>query len=169
MRSAKRLAWRLLHLAREVATQTTVTIRRLHMKLVQVLGTILLAGAGAAMASDMTTGSTSSSTSPGAQPGTMHQETNTTTSSTSSKSMDKGSFDALDTNKDGYLTKMEAEQAGAMPDFTTADKNGDGQLDATEFAAAKQQSMSSSESSTSESRSVTSSGQASNEDEEEEG
>jgi Ca2+-binding EF-hand superfamily protein len=129
------------------------------MKLVQIFGMLLLSSAGAVMANDMTPGDTSSS----AQSGTTRQETSTTTSTTSSKSMDKNAFDKLDTNKDGYLTKMEAEQAGTVPNFTTADRNGDGRLDPTEYAAVQKSSMSS-ESSMSQSHSVTSSNPSNEED-----
>ena len=121
------------------------------MKLVQVFGMLLLSSAGAVMANDMTPGDTSS----GAQSGTTRQETSTTTSTTSSKTMDKSAFDKLDTNKDGYLTKMEADQAGTVANFTSADRNGDGRLDPTEFAAVQKSAMSS-ESSMSQSHSVTS-------------
>jgi hypothetical protein len=123
------------------------------MKLVQVFGMLLLSSAGAVMANDMTP---SGSASTGAEPGTTRQETSTITSSTTSKSMSKSAFDALDTNKDGYLTKMEAEQGGTMNNFTAADHNGDGRLDPDEYAALQQNSSMSSESSMSQSHSVTS-------------
>ena len=43
-------------------------------------------------------------------------------------------FGAADTNKDGYLTKIEAEDAG-VDNFTSADRNGDGRIDSEEFSA----------------------------------
>lgn len=129
------------------------------MKLVQVFGMLLLSSAGAVMANEMSPGDTSS----GAQSGTTRQETNTTTTTTSSKSMNKGAFDALDTNKDGYLTKMEAEQGGTVKNFTSADRNGDGRLDPTEYAAVQKTSMSS-DSSMSQSHSVTSTNPSNDED-----
>ena len=43
-------------------------------------------------------------------------------------------FGAADTNKDGYLTKIEAEDAG-VDNFTSADRNGDGRIDTEEFSA----------------------------------
>jgi hypothetical protein len=121
------------------------------MKRVQVFGMLLLSSAGAVMANEMTSGDTSS----GAPSGTTRQETNTTTSTTSSKSMSKALSTRSIRTRDGYLTKMEAEQAGNMANFTSADRNGDGGLDPTEFAAVQKSSMSS-ESSMSQSHSVTS-------------
>ena len=73
-------------------------------------------------------------------------------------------FTRLDTNKDGYLTKMEAEPAGMAKNFTTADRNGDGRLDSNEFAAAQQKSTSSAETSMSKSQSVTKSTPSDEED-----
>ena len=45
-------------------------------------------------------------------------------------------FNALDTNHDGYLTKDEAQ--GHVADFAKADVNKDGHLNQTEFASAQQ-------------------------------
>lgn len=45
------------------------------------------------------------------------------------------SFEALDTNKDGRISMPEASADPKLVEsFATADKNGDGYLDATEFA-----------------------------------
>jgi hypothetical protein len=43
-------------------------------------------------------------------------------------------FGGADTNKDGYLAKIEAEDAG-VDNFSVADRNGDGRIDTEEFSA----------------------------------
>ncbi|MEO8017488.1 MAG: EF-hand domain-containing protein [Pseudomonadota bacterium] len=46
-----------------------------------------------------------------------------------------GSFDALDTNKDGRISMPEASaDPKLVENFSTADKNGDGYLDNDEYA-----------------------------------
>jgi EF hand domain-containing protein len=48
-----------------------------------------------------------------------------------------GSFDTLDANKDGRISMPEASADPKLVEsFSTADKNGDGYLDADEYAAA---------------------------------
>lgn len=48
-----------------------------------------------------------------------------------------GSFETLDTNKDGRISMPEASADPKLVEiFSTADKNGDGYLDATEYANA---------------------------------
>lgn len=56
-------------------------------------------------------------------------------SSSSTTSADKSAFSAADTNRDGYISKSEAQTAG-MSDYSAADRNADGKLDANEFATA---------------------------------
>jgi Ca2+-binding EF-hand superfamily protein len=77
------------------------------------IGIALLVSAGAAFAAE----SNSSST--------------TTTTTTT---REKPTFSAADTNHDGYISRSEAQQAG-LTDYSMADKNADGRLDADEFAA----------------------------------
>jgi hypothetical protein len=45
------------------------------------------------------------------------------------------SFEALDKNHDGYISRMEATDGGLTRSFTALDRNNDGRLDAAEFAA----------------------------------
>lgn len=47
---------------------------------------------------------------------------------------DAHSFDALDSNHDGFLSRLEGEHGG-MSDYSDVDRNGDGQLDQEEFGA----------------------------------
>jgi len=80
-------------------------------------------------------------------------ESSSTSSSTSTTiTQDKAAFSAADTNHDGYISKTEAQQAG-MSDYSVADKNGDGRLDANEFATANVDTSRSSHSSSSSSMS----------------
>jgi hypothetical protein len=44
-------------------------------------------------------------------------------------------FDALDKNHDGYISRLEAADGGLTRSFTALDKNNDGRLDKAEFAA----------------------------------
>ena len=80
-------------------------------------------------------------------------ESSSTSSSTSTTiTQDKAAFSAADTNHDGYISKTEAQQAG-LSDYSVADKNGDGRLDANEFATANIDTSRSSHSSSSSSMS----------------
>jgi hypothetical protein len=45
------------------------------------------------------------------------------------------SFEALDKNHDGYISRLEAAEASLPRSFTELDKNNDGRLDRAEFAA----------------------------------
>lgn len=46
------------------------------------------------------------------------------------------SFDQVDTNKDGQISRAEASTAGLALDWTGADSNGDGALDRNEYDSA---------------------------------
>ncbi len=87
------------------------------MKLNHILGITLLASAGAALAG---TGAMHDSTG--------DDQTNATTPETTS------AFHALDTNRDGYLSPVEAQNN--VTNFDNADTNKDGRLDSAEFAQA---------------------------------
>jgi Ca2+-binding EF-hand superfamily protein len=51
-----------------------------------------------------------------------------------------GSFDALDANKDGRISMPEASADPKLVEsFSTADKNGDGYLDSSEYEASVRQ------------------------------
>jgi Ca2+-binding EF-hand superfamily protein len=95
------------------------------------IGVACLIGASAAMATE-----------PSANP-------NSSTSSTMAR--DKAGFSAMDTDRDGYLSKSEAQQAG-IGNYTVADKNGDGRLDSNEVASAMSSGHSSQGSSSSMSK-----------------
>ena len=70
---------------------------------------------------------------------------------------EKPTFLDADTNRDGYVSRNEAQQAG-VSDYSYADKNADGLLDADEFDAASSDSLlSPSEDSSSDSSSASSS------------
>lgn len=92
------------------------------------IGIALFVGASAAFAGDPTSSSTSTTT--------------TTTTTT------KPSFTASDMDKDGYVSRNEAQKAG-VTDYSMADKNADGRLDADEFANAVASTTRSSQSSSS--------------------
>ena len=81
---------------------------------------------------------------------TFAAESSSTSNATSSSTItrDKAAFNAADANHDGYISKSEAQAAG-MTDYSVADKNGDGRLDANEFATASVDSTHSSHSSSS--------------------
>jgi hypothetical protein len=66
--------------------------------------------------------------------------------SASTTTHDKPTFTTSDTNRDGYISRTEAQQAG-VTDYSFADKNADGLLDANEFATASADATSSSSSS----------------------
>ena len=59
----------------------------------------------------------------------------TTRSGTTGPSGAAPSFEALDKNHDGYISRMEAADGGLTRSFTELDKNNDGRLDPAEFAA----------------------------------
>jgi Ca2+-binding EF-hand superfamily protein len=82
------------------------------------IGIACLMGANAAMATD---------------PGSGSDTTSATTSATMARQ--KAEFSAMDTDRDGYVSKTEAQQAG-LGNFNVADKNGDGRLDSNEVASA---------------------------------
>ncbi len=55
---------------------------------------------------------------------------------TGSKAGSTAKFDALDADKDGHLSRNEAERSKGLPEaFDQADANKDGKLDAAEFEA----------------------------------
>jgi EF hand len=56
----------------------------------------------------------------------------------STKSMpgDERAFDALDSNHDGFISKLEGQQGGIF-NYSDADRNGDGRLDHDEFGTKK--------------------------------
>ena len=60
----------------------------------------------------------------------------------------KPTFTASDTNRDGYVSRKEAQEAG-VTDYSFADKNADGLLDADEFATASAEATHESHSSSS--------------------
>ena len=87
------------------------------MKLAKLTVLVLFAGAGAAMAEHDAD----------AQASAMGDKGTTTATQ---------SFDTLDSNKDGYLTKTEAEaKLGTGDNYGEADRNADGRLDRAEFSA----------------------------------
>ncbi len=60
------------------------------------------------------------------------------TTATPSDQQAGGSFDTLDSNKDGRISMPEASADPKLVEsFSTADKNGDGYLDSTEFDSSK--------------------------------
>jgi hypothetical protein len=60
-----------------------------------------------------------------------------TTDPTTPATSGSASFQALDANKDGRISMAEASvDAKLVEEFSTADKNGDGYLDANEYAVA---------------------------------
>jgi EF hand len=59
----------------------------------------------------------------------------TTRSGTTNPNGAAPSFEALDKNHDGYISRMEAAEGGLTRSFTELDKNNDGRLDPAEFAA----------------------------------
>jgi Ca2+-binding EF-hand superfamily protein len=104
------------------------------MRWIQVASCAVLLSAGSAMAAQM--------------------ESDANATSPSTMSRDKGAFDALDTNKDGYISKSEAQQSG-IPDYSAADRNGDGRLDQNEYSASAKNSTNSRSSTSSMSKSDT--------------
>jgi Ca2+-binding EF-hand superfamily protein len=83
-------------------------------------------------------------------------ESSSSTTTTTTTTREKPAFSAADTNHDGYISRSEAQQAG-LTDYSMADKNADGRLDADEFAAVagSTHSSTSSKSSTSSTTSKT--------------
>ncbi len=101
------------------------------MRLRTSIGTAIGAGAllaGLVLATIATAQSTSGAPrTPGEGPATR--------SGTTNPSGAAPSFEALDKNHDGYISRIEAAEGGLTRSFTELDKNNDGRLDPAEFTA----------------------------------
>jgi hypothetical protein len=95
--------------------QSTILNRRLDMKKTLIVGVALALAPIFALAADDT------------KKGAAHP-------STSSSMSQNDQFQALDKNKDGYLSQDELKGQSNMPSFSTLDKDGDGKISAQEWA-----------------------------------
>jgi hypothetical protein len=95
--------------------QPTIFNRRLDMKRTLIVGAALALAPIFALAADDT------------RKGAAHP-------STSSSMSQNDQFQALDKNKDGYLSQDELKGKSNLPSFSTLDKDGDGKISAQEWA-----------------------------------
>jgi hypothetical protein len=95
--------------------QSTILNRRLDMKKTLIVGAALALAPIFALAADDT------------KKGAAHP-------STSSSMSQDSQFQALDKNKDGYLSQDELKGHSNMPSFSTLDKDGDGKISAQEWS-----------------------------------